>query len=116
MWKALLPVRPSAQAIAGNHECRRDVDCSASGDAGSKRASTSQPNANAIVRHSNAGIVSVRRARAGHVAHSGMASKPMQVHVLGESDRHRLDGGLKIPNQTAALEVTRASTSAWQPN
>jgi len=106
IWKAFEPDRPSAQAIAGTQETAEGAEDPFVRGAFSSRAKTSHPNKNAIVRHSKAGIVSARSASVGHVAHSGIASMPTHVQARGESGRHRLDGGLSDPNQTATVKVT----------
>jgi hypothetical protein len=43
-----------------------------------------QPRRKAIVRHSNAGISRALSARAGQVAHSGIATVPSRVQAFGE--------------------------------
>jgi hypothetical protein len=63
------------------------------------------PNEKAIVRHSKAGISSARNASAGHVAQSGIASTPTQVHARGESGRHCRAGGPSDSHKMAELDV-----------
>src|SRR5882757_680147 len=93
MWKAFDPQSPKAHAIAGTHE-RHPVCFDATVEAVRwVQPSAIHPDKKAIVRHSKAGISSARSASAGHVAQSGIASTPTQVHAHGESGRQCRAGG-----------------------
>src|SRR5258708_7917003 len=105
MWKAFEPQRPKAHAIAGTHESQRVCFDAIVAGVRWVQPSAIHPNKNAIVRHSKAGISSARSASAGHVAQSGIASTPTQVHARGESGRHCRAGGPSDSHRTAELEV-----------
>src|SRR3981189_3425802 len=105
MWKAFEPQRPKAHAIAGIHESHRVCFDASAAAVCWVQPSAIHPNKKAIVRHSKAGISSARNASAGHVAQSGIASTPTQVHARGESGRHGRAGGPSDAHKMAVLEV-----------
>src|SRR5580704_15287361 len=112
MWKAFEPQRPRAHAIAGTHEsnpvCFDAIEVAVRW----VQPSAIHPNKKAIVRHSKAGISSARNASAGHVAQSGSASTPTQVHARGDNGRHRRAGGPSDSHKMAELKVMDDTPSA----
>jgi hypothetical protein len=70
-----------------------------------------------IVRHSNAGSSRVLKDRAGHVAHSGIATPPRHVHAIGDSGRRRA-GELIVPKNSKVLldmmSDNNANCPAWR--
>src|ERR1017187_2419712 len=105
MWKAFDPQRPKAHAIAGTHEIHRVCFGATATAVRWVQPSAIHPNKKAIVRHSKAGISSARRASAGHVAQSGIASTPTQVHARGDSGRHCRAGGPSDSHKMAEVKV-----------
>src|SRR5882757_9200858 len=100
------PDNPMAKTSAGNHDSFPGNRSSTEPGSGRcKGIKTSQPKKNMILSDSNGGISNVRIASDGHVAHSGIASAPMQVQVLGDSVRCPADRGLSTPNHNVVSDI-----------
>ena len=91
--------------MAGNHDCPDDGRSLSAAVDRWRDAKTKEPKKNITARDSNGGVCKVCIARDGHVAQSGIAKAPTHVHVLGESVRRLIDGGLRAPNHSVVLDI-----------
>src|SRR5215469_3897868 len=94
------PVTPVANAMAETHKDQLDApECSPRAVNARKPHSVSDATRNTIARHSKGGSCHVSSDNGGHVAHNGMAIRPISVQALDE-----IAG--RVARETAEVEVT----------